>query len=151
MSLNLKTNPETVERQTKIRVWLESQADGATLTWLDIEKHTGIPMRATPVKGVRGRDLVRGVLKRMRRTYESIPSVGIRLSAPETSVSITQEKVARVLSGIRAVSHSASVNLERHGEQMSGTDRDKLTRTSATFDTIKMLATETKHTLKQIR
>lgn len=148
MSLNLQSIPENVERCNKIKLFLENQDDGATLTWLDLETATGVPMRAHAVKGVSGRPMVWRMLKVLRRTYESIPSVGIRLSAPETAVAITQGKVSRVLSGIRGVSKSAAINLERHGEKLHSKDRDKLTRTAATFETIKMLASETRHTLR---
>jgi hypothetical protein len=133
---SFRTNPQNAIDADAIAALLDATADGATLSWLEIEQKTGVKMN------YRGKDLVRRVIRRADRAHASIPGSGIRLSCPESSVEIVENAVHRIVGAMGTASRTTRVVLDRHGKDMSDEDRQKLIRVHGTLGAVKALTND---------
>jgi hypothetical protein len=131
------TNPEMLAHRERAKTYFSLQPDGSNLTWVDIEKGSGVPCgKSTGF----GRGLIRTVLKRMRRPYITVHNTGIILSSPDNAEECTAGPKHRVHVAIKRVGKVTEQLITKHGEDMTAVTRDKLTRDHALIATLTMQA-----------
>jgi hypothetical protein len=130
--------PKVQETIGKIARILEERADGVEMLWEDIEKISGISMDP---KGP-GRGYVRRALKLLRRPYEAVRAQGIRLSAPNTAMTIIRGRVVRVDGALRVAARTQRQLQERHLEQMTSDEQRRMLMAAGFFGAIRAMAKE---------
>ena len=128
--------PEVQRQIDLLRRFFDGRSDGEMVTWLEIERECSIPMRAQS----KGRQLVRRALKLSKRPYEAVFGEGIRLSAPETALTIAHGKIHRIDGAVRVASRTQKHLQERHLEQMQEEDRKKLLTLAGFFGAVRALS-----------
>lgn len=139
--------PENNTRIETIVKFIESKKDGDTVTWMELEVATEIPMRPKAVKGIDGRALTRRALNRMKREVETIPGTGFRLSAPDSAVSIYASRMNRAGRALKRGIKSGGRLFESHGADMPAGQRDRLTRGNALLATLSSSVEDAKKAL----
>jgi hypothetical protein len=127
-----------IERIAKV---LDTHKDGDEVTWVDLAKASGVPMS---VKGP-GRGYARRALRKLRRPYEPLRAVGIRLSAPGTAMSIVRGRVVRIDGAVQIADRTQRQLQERHLEQMNAEEQRKMLLAAGFFGAIRALASENRH------
>jgi hypothetical protein len=134
-------NPAIAAAKQKIQTFIDTQADGQTLSWVEIEQGTGVPMPARVAKGqINGRDLVRRVIREAGRLYAPVHGMGIELSSPTNTKGIIAAEIQSAGRKLLRASADSATGLTRHGPQMTVQDKDALTRTSGLVTTLAMQA-----------
>lgn len=116
----MKSTQENQKARAVLQSYFERQADGETLSWLDIEQATGVKMDPP------GRNRVRVVLNSLKRPFESIRGSGIRLSSPNTINTIVAGRGKSVGNAIKRWSKTIKHGTVRHLSAMEGDDKDRL-------------------------
>ena len=114
---NLSKFPMIPERRSKVkklRELFDRQSDGATISWLEIERDTGISMGASGD----GRDLARTALHLNHRPYVTLHGSGIELSSPTNAVDISLSVADAVSSAMQVGKRRVDWTLVRHAEAM---------------------------------
>jgi len=125
MVKRFKTNADRRRGIDSAAEFFGSQPDGARLSWLEIERATGV--KTTGAHRDEGRDWCRVALRRIRRAYAPLPEgLGIELSATENAVTIAAMRTKRIVGAARSAHRSAVYTLERHDDDLSPTDRELL-------------------------
>lgn len=114
----------------------DKHADGDVVTWVDLEKESGLPMR---VSGT-GRIYARRALKRIRRPYETLPGVGVRLSSRDNAIIIVHGRFRRIDGAVRVAERTQKQLTDRHLEQMSTDDQRKILLAASFFGAIRAIA-----------
>jgi hypothetical protein len=134
--MKLTSIPEREEQVSQLKTYFAEQADGEDLSWLRIEADTGIKMNAL------GRDLVRNALKKLRRPYEAVRGEGVRLSSPDNTMTIMKGRFARIDNSVRRADRTRHQLSERHLEQLSAVDKQKMLTLAGFFGAVRAFAGE---------
>lgn len=129
----------TPEREKQLATLIEyfgGRSDGDELTWLAIEHETGVPMNET------GKQLARSALRKNARPYEAVRGIGVRLSAPQSALSIMGSRFLRIDNSVRRADKTRQQLTERHLEQMPSQDQQKMLTLAAFFGTVRAFAKE---------
>ena len=145
---NFESRPENIERINKMIDFCRAQKEGEMVTWLDVEKSTGISCRSPVVGGVDGRGLMRRAWRKMHIHPEVIYATGFRMPSAENAVIVTNERVGKVLRTAKRARDCANDSLSQFGERMTAGARDRLTRASAFMATLSMQAQDARKALK---
>jgi len=136
----IRSIPETTQSIQSIAEVLADRPDGSTVSWLEIEKATGISMRT----GGPGREWTRRALRKIRRPYEAVRGNGVRLSAPTTALTISGHKFVRIDGAVRIAERVNRQLSERHLDKMTGEEQRTLIAYGALFGTIRAVAKQNK-------
>lgn len=139
--------PENNTRIETIVKFIESKKDGDTVTWMELEVATEIPMRPKAVKGIDGRALTRRALNRMKREIAPMPGTGFRLSAPDSAISIYELRMRKAGRALKRGIKTGSRLFESHGADMPAGQRDRLTRGNALLATLSSSVEDAKKAL----
>lgn len=138
-SMKLQSNQEKQKQVAQLAQFFADRGDGEEISWMRIEAETGIPMRSRDV----GRQLARLALRRIRRPYETLRGVGVRLSAPDNSITIVRGRFCRIDGAVRAADRTQKELSRRHLEQMSPQDQQRMIVSAGFFGAIRSIAKET--------
>jgi hypothetical protein len=133
-----ETTPERQMQMKKLGEYFDTQPDGEEFSWDRIESETRIPMRP---RGP-GRALVWKTLKRLKRPYEAIVGIGLRLSSPETALTIVHGKFRRMDGAVRVATRTQKILSDLHLDKMSGDEQRKMIMAAAFFATVRMIVQE---------
>lgn len=133
-----ETTPERLLQCEKLAEYLHSQPDGEELSWERIEADTHITMRPRTF----GRPLVWKVLRKIKRPYEAIVGVGVRLSAPSTAMTIVRGRFLRINGAVNIASRTQQQLQDRHLDKMSAEEQRKMIMAAAFFATVRAIAHE---------
>ncbi len=137
------TSPELAAAREKISEYFSDKPDGAMISWLEMERDIGIPMRSMHRTGeLDGRSLVRQALQKMKRPYETVHGSGIRLSAAATAVTILGGAISKVANATKRAKKVHANLQERHMKELSTYDRERMTRAAGMFATLDLLRKE---------
>lgn len=128
-------NDKRREAVKKLVSFIESQDDGARLSFVEIETATGIVMDDT------GRGWLREAADRAQREYLAIPGSGIELSSADNGLTIVNKGERGFLNKLRAVRKTIDRIDGRHSEQMNSEQRHALNHHKAIFGTLSLQAT----------
>ena len=142
-----QSRPETVKRLEAITDYLKAQKPGDTVTWLELEKETGVAMRSPAVQGEDGRALTRRALHRLGLEVETIVGVGFRLSAADNALVILGEHLVRARRKLVRAATTAKSLHDRHHKELSRDARDRLTRSHALLSTLVSQSTDARKQL----
>ena len=134
--MKLTSQPEIEAKIARLVDYFDGLADGEEILWIRIEADTGISM---DVAG-KGRDYARKALRRLKRPYESIPKEGIRLSSPETAMTIVNKGFTRIDGAVRVADRTQRQLQERHLEKMSPQDQQKMIVSAGFFGAVRAFA-----------
>lgn len=130
-----KPNEERRERIKVLRDFIGKQSDGAKLSWLEVEQATGISMGSRSG----GRDLLREALARIDRAYLPLHGDGVELSSPQNGVVIVCESLRKSVRSLRRTRKKTDLVTERHLDQMSQENRNKMLRAQAILGTTELV------------
>jgi hypothetical protein len=133
-----ESSPERQVQMTKLAEYFGKQPDGEELSWLRIESETGISMKP---RG-HGRPLVWKTLRRINRPYEAVIGEAIRLSAPNTALTIVRNRFIRIDGAVRNADKTQRILQDRHLNQMTADEQRKMIISASFFATIRMIAKE---------
>ena len=102
----------------KLSTFLDSQAVGARLSWLEIEMATGVRMNST------GRSAVRRVLRRLKREYLPEAGTGIELTAHDNAIHAVRLRDKRIGGAVKRA-RRASKCVATHLDNMTEADRQE--------------------------
>lgn len=136
--MKLISNAERESEVARLASYFEQLPDGEELLWMRIESDTGMSMA---VSG-RGRALVRKALRRLKRPYEALVGEGIRLSAPDTAMTIVRGRFCRIDGAVRVADRTQKQLQQRHLEQMSSDDQRRMLLAAGFFGAIRAHAKE---------
>lgn len=127
------------ERETQVAKLMDSigaVADGTEISWLKLEHDTAIKM------DMHGRALVRIALRKLRRPYEAVRGVGIRVSSHDTAMSIMGQRFIRIDNSVRRADRTREQLSDRHLAQMSTQDQQRMLTLAGFFGTVRAFAKE---------
>lgn len=128
------STPETREARDHLTALFKDAPDGAEITWGDIAKGSGIRM------DVRGKELVRHVLRKLHRPYESIRGQGLRLSCANTALTIVRDRFVRIDNRVREADRTQRDLTARHLHQMDEGGKSRLLMVASFFGAIRTIA-----------
>jgi ATP/maltotriose-dependent transcriptional regulator MalT len=134
-----KSDPEVRAEIEKLTDFFAGLPDGAEVAWKAIEDATGI--HATSNRG-HARHRVRIALRELKRPYEAVRGVGIRLSAPTSAITIVRGKFSRINGALRVAERTQSQLQDMHLEQMSSDDQRKMLIAAGFFGAVRAFASE---------
>lgn len=119
---------ETVKALAALEGFLSQFGDGARISWLEIERATGVRTAAPPGRQRdEARGWVRAALKELQRAYLPLPDgLGIEFSSPDNSLAIASRRGKLVLGAIRGAHAQITRALTRHDADLDKRDRDLL-------------------------
>jgi hypothetical protein len=133
---SLQSNPERERKVVRLVEYVRGCVDGQELHWPTIATATKIEM------DIKGRDLFRTACRREKRPYETIIGIGVRLSSPETTVSIMGERAKRLRRGIRSAERVHKQLMARHGDKLDQRSKATMTTARIGFETIRAFESE---------
>lgn len=142
MSAAVKSVPETELKIQKLKDYFESQADGDELSWMRIESDTGVTM------DYRGKGLARSALRKLRRPYEALRGHGLKMSSPDSAITIMGGKFVRIDAAVRRADRTRACLQDRHLVQMSHKDQAKMLALAGFFGAVRAFASEAGQRLK---
>ena len=114
----------------KLRDYIATVKDGQVITPTEIEAATGIAMDAS------GKALFRLAAKRAKREFFTLTGRGWEASSPSNAVDIADRKVERIAGALKVAQRTTENVSTRHLAEMTGADRDRLTRRHALLSTL---------------
>jgi hypothetical protein len=136
-------------RQTeisKVQIVLQALADGATISWVELEQQSGIKMHPSDAPG---RNYARCAMHRLKRPYETLRGVGLRMSAPTNAITIAHGKFARIDGALRVADKTNHHLTTRHLEKMAPEEQRKLIIMGGFFGAVRAMASEHRKEIKR--
>jgi hypothetical protein len=125
---------KNAERLGKLREYFTGLSDGEEVLWIRIEAETGVEMTMA------GRELARRALRTIKRPYEAIRGEGIRLSAPDNTLTIMRHRFVRIDNAVRRADRTRSHLTDRHFEQLPPDTQRKMTLLAGFFGAVRAMA-----------
>ncbi len=125
-------NKQTQDILLRLSVWQSTVPADATVSWLEVQQATGIPMSNA------NRALVRLAFKRAHRYWTAIKGVGFRAGGPKTAMEIEHSKLRRVTSAVDAATSAAADLSAQYLDQMSAEDQRRMTEAAAFLGAINL-------------
>lgn len=132
--------PEIELKVEKLRSYFEQAADGEEISWMRVEADTQISM---DLKG-NGRDLARRALLKLKRPYEAVRGVGVRLSSPENAIAILKGRFVRIDTAVLRADKTQQRLTDRHLEQMTPRDQRAMIIAAGFFGAVRTIANQAK-------
>lgn len=139
--MRLVSVPEVEAQLARLADYFEKRADGDEVQWTVIATTTGVRMTA------KGKDLARRALRRIKRPYEALRGVGVRLSSPVTAMTIVRGNMMRVDGAMRVAAKTQKQLQARHLEKMSGDDQRRMLVAAGFFGALRAFATDAREKL----
>lgn len=108
--------------------------DGEEVLWIRIEAETRLAM------DMPGRALVRRVLKKLKRPYESLRGEGVRLSAPTNTMAIIKHRFVRIDNAVSRADRTREHLAARHFDQLPPDQQKKMTLLAGFFGAVRAMA-----------
>jgi hypothetical protein len=113
------------EETLRLEKYISAKKHGEDFTYAEAMRECGINIK-TPA----GRGKFYTACKRLGRECICIPNYGYRLSSPNTVFEIIDQKVNRVVSGIKRTETASGNLLTCHSEQMTPSQREAVSFTN---------------------
>lgn len=131
-----KSNAKTQEEIQTLVTYFEGMPDGEEILWIRIEADTHLSM---DVRGP-GRANARRALRLLKRPYEAIVGSGIRLSAPDSAMTIVRSRFVRIDGAVKVADRTQRELSTRHLEQMHADDKRRMLVAAGFFGAIRAFA-----------
>lgn len=128
------TNLKRQEDIQTLSAFFGAQADGDYLPWFKIETDTGIKM------DLRGKNLARTALRKIKRPYLTVKGEGVRLSAPDNAIEIMGERFKRIDGSVRRADRTRSHLSDRHMHELDEGAAHTMETLGRFFGTIRAVA-----------
>lgn len=129
-----RTIAKISEETLKVQSFIESQKDGAELSFEKIAYETGVKM------DTRGRGYLRTAIKRTRKEYSSIPKYGIKLADKDSAMPILLNKLTKIDRAVKRGSKSRDNIQEHFYRELDETTQKELLYIGAVFGAIRIAA-----------
>jgi hypothetical protein len=129
-----QTVGQMTEEGLKLQVFIEGLEHGREISFLDIEKETGVRMDGN------GRGCLRRALKRARREYSAMTGWGLRLADASGVMPILSTRIRRIDSSVKRADQSQKLLQEQFFESLSVEDQKRILFAGAVFGAIRVAA-----------
>jgi hypothetical protein len=139
--VRFEATPAQQAKLDKLCLYIEGFADGAELSWLQVEHDTKVAM------DLKGRDMFRRCLLKVRGRggYESVRGEGIKLSSPGTALSIVNDHGRRVGRAIGNWTKTVEETKVRHFDEMPSDHQQQLLARSSFAGALRTMAAGFRH------